>query len=154
MRVLPAAVPAVQRAFKAGDPDDNDLGTIFDGMDVMIQYAVTAGMVFCAECWPMHIWKGFGCGILNELRWADPNHSNVYCLEMDNSIAALKSQPHNWQLFKKSPSAISTEEPQTLPKEKSLVRKLESISKEWVQAFEKQGFPQPITPYDHIKITN
>jgi len=152
--VLPAAAPAVRRPFEAGNPDNDDLGEIFDSMDVAVQYALTSGMVFCAECWPMHIWKGFGCGVLNELTWADPNHSNVHCLELDNSIAALKSQPHSWQLFKKSPSAISKEEPQTLPAEKSEVRKRESHGKEYVQVLEKQGFPQPMAPYDHIKLMN
>jgi len=102
----------------------------------------------------MYIWKGFGCGILNQLAWADPNHSNVHCLELDNSIAALKSQPHSWQLFKKSPSVISKEEPQTLPAEKSVTRKRESHGKENVQILEKQGLPQPMAPYDHIKIMN
>jgi len=47
--VLPAAAPAVRRAFEAGDPDDDDLGEIFDSMDVAVQYTVTSGMVFCAE---------------------------------------------------------------------------------------------------------
>jgi hypothetical protein len=152
--LLPTACPAVRRAFEAGDPEDDDLGTMFDSMDQAVQYAVTAGMVFCSECWPMHMWKGFGCGVLNEMSWADPNHSNIHCLELDNSIAALKSLPHNWQLLKKSPSAISNTEPETLPREKALVKKLESYTKDYFHCLEKQGFPQPTAPFQHIAITN
>lgn len=150
---LPAARAAVRQAFTAGDPEDDDLGYTYDNMNELVQNAVASAMVFCAECWPMHIWKGFGCGVFNELRWADPNDSNIYCLELDNSITALKSQPHHWQLLKKSPSAISKVDPETFPRDKSAAKKIASLLKDVIQCFEKEGFPQPMAPYDHIRIS-
>lgn len=150
---LTPARMATRLAFRAGDPEDDDLGDLFDTMGELVQNAVTSGMVFCAECWPMHMWKGFGCGVFNELQWADPNHSNIHCLELDNSIAALKSQPHQWQLLRKSPTQISKTDPQTVPFEKAVSRKIASLSKDVYQQFEKDGFPQPLAPFDHIGIT-
>lgn len=153
LAALPAARGAVRQAFTAGDPEDDDLGYTYDNMNELVQNAVASAMVFCAECWPMHIWKGFGCGVFNELRWADPNNSNIYCLELDNSITALKSQPHQWQLLKKSPSAISKADPETQARDKSAAKKLSSLLKDVVQSFEKEGFPQPVAPYEYIRIS-
>jgi hypothetical protein len=150
---LPPARIAVRQAFAAGDPHDDDLGIPYESMDELVQNAVASAMVFCAECWPMHIWKGFGCGVFNELSWADPNRSNVVCLELDNSISALKSQPHQWVLLKKSPSRISKTDPQTQPHSKSDVKKAASLMKSVIEQFEKHGFPQPMHPLNYIKIT-
>ncbi len=72
-----------------------------------MQYAVTCAMVFCAECWPMHVWQGFGCGIMNFTAWVDVRRCNEYCVDMDMAIAALKAKPYEWHLLKKSPVLAS-----------------------------------------------
>ena len=37
-----------------------------DKLDASLKYAVVAAMGFCAECWPMHIYRGFGAPVLND----------------------------------------------------------------------------------------
>jgi hypothetical protein len=34
-------------------------------LDDSLKYAIVAAMHFCAECWPMHIYRGFGAPVLN-----------------------------------------------------------------------------------------
>ena len=152
LHTLPVAREATRTAFTAGDPEDDDLGEVFDAMDIAVQYAVTCGMVFCAECWPMRIYNGFGCGVFDHLTWGDPDKPNFYMIELDASIAALKSQPHTWQLLKKTPDGISKEDPDTSAQKGSEVKKHTTWVKAMFKDWEKNGFPQPLPPYDHLRV--
>lgn len=151
------AVQAVRDAFGTGGAQEDDMGTTFDGAGEVVQFAVTCAMVFCAECWPMHMWRGFGCGVLNQMKWANPKDSSVRCQETGNSIAWLKSIPHPWKLLKKSPAKIGRRKP-IIEMDRSwsgkrVARNTKSLMSDVVGEYEKGGFPQPRHPYNHIRIS-
>src|SRR5947207_681646 len=100
----------------------------------------------------MHMWRGFGCGVFNRMTWADPADSSSYCIEVDNSIALLKSAVRNWQLLTKSPSRIGRREPIVSKFHKETTELIMPTLKDVVGEYEKRGFPQPLPPFDHIKI--
>lgn len=154
---LPYAREAVRSALRIGDLEADDLGDKFDDLDDILQYTVTCAVVFCSECWPMHMYRGFGCGVLANTRWANPHPPELdYFLfkAMDKALAYLKSVPRNWQLLWKSPSAIGRTQPYLFKYPKESRKLSDSMAKELIALWEKWGFPQPRTPYDYIKITN
>ncbi|KAB8446238.1 hypothetical protein FH972_025220 [Carpinus fangiana] len=155
---LPYAREAVRSALSVGDIDGDDhIGEKFDELDEILQYTITCAAVFCAECWPMHMYRGFGCGVLNNFRWANPHPPELdYWLfqSADKALAYLKSVPRNWQLLWKSPSAIGRTQPYLFKYPKESRRINDSMTKEMTQLWENWGFQQPLAPYDYIKITN
>jgi hypothetical protein len=156
VEALPAAGEAVRHAFQvAGNAvGGEDIGAQFQKLGDAIQFAVTCAMVLCSQCWPMHMYRGFGCAVSNDLNWAGPSKSNVYFDETDNAIAALKSRPQDWQLLRKSASRIGLHEPVTWKTTKSAREGLESPLKKIVKQYEKKGYPQPKYPYNHIVISD
>lgn len=97
---LEEARVSVRQAFKITDPKDDDLGEGFDKLDLMLQYLVTGAAIFCAECYPMHMYRGFGCAVLDNPTWADLQKGGWVFRYMDKTLAYLKSVPHEWQLLK------------------------------------------------------
>ena len=171
---LPEARTAVREAFRVGDSVD-DLGEDFDKMSDTVQYAVTCAMVFCFLCYPMHMYRGFGCGVLDDRTWANPEYVTLLIAsslvfpdvtnplkrvrndvhdDTDRALAYLKSRPYEWQLITKSPKRISQTEVEWNKRPKELRKKMASIIQhDMVKEFEKKGFPQPLPPNDYIQIS-
>lgn len=57
---LPQALVGCRTA--CAQADFGDLLAHFDTLDGILQYTVTAALFFCAACFPMHIYRGFGTG--------------------------------------------------------------------------------------------
>jgi hypothetical protein len=150
---LPEAHKAVRESFSIGDEED-ELRDEFDDADEVVQYTIVCSMVFCAECWPMHIWQGFGCGVLNNTMWAYMQNCNTTCKKVDLSIAALKSKLHGWQLFTKSPMRIGQSYPIFGEIDKEWRKQTLGIMADFVGQLEKHGFPQPLPPNDHIRVSS
>ncbi|KAH7329972.1 hypothetical protein BKA65DRAFT_565006 [Rhexocercosporidium sp. MPI-PUGE-AT-0058] len=146
---LPEARRATREAFAACGAADDDIGDDFAEADEIVQYAVTCAMVFCAECWP-----GFGAGLFNYLYWVNPVSHNMFCEELNNAIAALKTRPHSWTLLTKSPSRVSQTEPFYEQYDKSQTKVFLPIMKDVIKEFEKRGFPQPKAPHSDVEILN
>ena len=58
-------VPSVLRTVNSLWPDTRWKERFGEKLDDSLKYAVIAAMNFCAECWPMHIYRGFGAPVLN-----------------------------------------------------------------------------------------
>lgn len=117
--VLPQAHAAVMAATTAAD---SDVTISIEAMDPILQYLVTCAFVFCAACHPMPIYYGYGCGVMNDPGWASPETTSFWMDDIDNAISYLKSVPHPWKLFKKSPSGISKTTPWYNSRDKSSER--------------------------------
>ncbi|KXJ87578.1 hypothetical protein Micbo1qcDRAFT_179056 [Microdochium bolleyi] len=70
---LPAAREAVRGAMQARASEFR--GVFDDEMEEPLQYAVVLAMVFCAACWPMPVYRGFGAGVMNQKEWGARDYS-------------------------------------------------------------------------------
>ncbi|KAF2164846.1 hypothetical protein M409DRAFT_56217 [Zasmidium cellare ATCC 36951] len=150
--VLPQASEAVRSAMRAVDSKSDDVGEDFDDLEPILQHLVACAYVFCAACHPMPIWHGFGCAIMDRTDWATPEKPNYWINDVDKGIAFLKSVPQPWKLLKKSPSAISKEEPDFEKTDKKSRKLMEGVLEDVVKQFEKHGMPQPLPPNNGIVI--
>ncbi|KAL6412083.1 atrophin-1 interacting protein 2 (WW domain containing E3 ubiquitin protein ligase 2) [Ilyonectria robusta] len=146
---LPQALAAVKVAVETSD---DDLAYELGRLDPILQYLVACAFVFCAACHPMSIYYGYGCGVMNDTRWANPEHRSAWNMDIDQAIAYLKSVPHPWILLKKSPSQIGKTEPFYEQCEKKTMKLVQGIQADLFKQFEKHGYPQPLPPNDNIKI--
>lgn len=130
----------------------------------VMQLTIAGAMEFCAACYPMHIYRGFGCGVLDDIAWGNPvllNETNPKLIkatnfhilrDMDRALAYLKSLPHEIPALRKSPGKLSSTIPQYAKLyEKSDRKKLQKTLEEIAKVFEKNGYPQP--KYGNIEIT-
>lgn len=144
---------AVRQAHKMTDSKTDDLGKVFEELDVTLQYTVACAVVFCAACFPMHMYRGFGCGVLDDKSWADLQDDSWVFRDLDKALAYLKSVPHEWKLLRKSPGRIG----QTEPDDSERPKKEQKVNMKWanelVKQMEKRGFPQPLPPNDNICIS-
>ncbi len=46
-----------------------ELSTESEELDIVLQYAITCAVIFSAACYPVHIYRGFGCGVLDDVTW-------------------------------------------------------------------------------------
>lgn len=150
--VLAQAQAAVREAFYIGD-NNAELATHFDKAKPEDQCAVTCAVVFCSECWPMRIWQGFGCGLMDLMNWVNVQDCKEVCRNVDKSIAALKGKPHEWQLLTKSPARIG----QTAPIDGKIPKpdRKETVAfwRTVVGEYDRRGFPKPMPPHDPLEIT-
>lgn len=145
---LPQALAAVKVAVETSD---DDLAYELGRLDPILQYLVACAFVFCAACHPMSIYYGYGCGVMNDTRWANPEHRSAWNMDIDQAIAYLKSVPHPWKLLKKSPSQIGKTEPFYEQCEKKTMKLVQGIQADLFKQFEKHGYPQPLPPNDTSK---
>jgi hypothetical protein len=148
--VLPQAHAAVIAATTAAD---SDVTISIEKMDPILQYLVTCAFVFCAACHPMPIYYGYGCGVMNDPGWANPEITSFGMDDIDNAISYLKSVPHLWKLLKKSPSGVSKTTPWYNSRDKKALKELKSLYTEFVKQYEKVGYPQPLPPNDNSRST-
>ncbi|KAK3390175.1 hypothetical protein B0H63DRAFT_464886 [Podospora didyma] len=141
---LPVARKAVREALDLGD-QDGDQGDEFDKMDEVVQYAMTCSMVFCAACWPMHMWQGFGCGVTGDMTFGHVGGGDCISNELDKAIAALKSRPRSWELMSKPPPIqISRTDPNTDLFPEEARKAATKAMRDFMGELERHGFPQPI----------
>ena len=143
---LPQAHAACRTA--CGQADSGDLLEHFDTLDGTLQYAVTAALFFCAACWPMHIYRGFGTGVLGNFLWGCPHPQ--YNLgqkagfnSVDRIIAFLKSMPREVQLLTKLPHGLNRFTPSYDKNDKMERKKLMNAYRQFVREIEAKGHPQP-----------
>lgn len=146
---LPQALAAVKVAVETSD---DDLAYELGRLDPILQYLVACAFVFCAACHPMSIYYGYGCGVMNDTTWANPEHRSTWNMDIDQAIAYLKSIPHPWKLLKKSPSQIGKTEPVYEQCDKKSMKLIQGIYTDLFKQCEKHGYPQPLPPNDNIKI--
>lgn len=48
----------------------------YDKMPETLHYAVVSALFFCADCYPMHIYRGFGAGVLDRWTYVRLLHSS------------------------------------------------------------------------------
>ena len=128
-----------------------ELSVEFDDLDTVLQYAVTCAIFFCAACYPVHIYRGFGCGVLDDMTWGvhplDTSMAGFAVNEkltiMDKVLAYLKSVPHDLKLLKKSPDGVD----KVLPQYNGNSEEDEELSlriwEEVVRSLDRCGFPKP-----------
>lgn len=143
---LPQAHAACRTA--CGQADSGDLLEHFDTLDGTLQYAVTAALFFCAACWPMHIYRGFGTGVLGNFLWGCPHPQynvgqKAGFNSVDRIIAFLKSMPREVQLLTKLPHGLNRITPSYDKNDKMERKKLMNAYRQFVREIEAKGHPQP-----------
>lgn len=143
---LPQALVACRTA--CAQADSGDLLAHFDTLDGTLQYTVTAALFFCAACFPMHIYRGFGTGVLDSFLWGCPHPQYATgqvagFKSVDRMIAFLKSTPREVQLLTRIPTALSRIVPSFEKNERNGRRRLMNAYKEFVKEIESKGHPQP-----------
>lgn len=143
---LPQALVACRTA--CAQADFGDLLAHFDTLDGTLQYTVTAALFFCAACFPMHIYRGFGTGVIDDFLWGCPHPQ--YAIgqvagfkSVDRMIAFLKSTPREVQLITRIPTGLSRIVPSFEKNEKNERRRLMNAYREFVREIENKGHPQP-----------
>jgi hypothetical protein len=101
----------------------------------------------------MPMWPGFGCGVMGNPAWVDIRTPLWSVQVVDAAIATLKSQPHTWNLFTKSPTRISRTEPYFQEYPEDLQKTNKAIQKDFVRQFQKRGF-RFRAPYQNVQIRN
>lgn len=149
---LPEARLTTSHAIELSDKH-NSINSIFGDGDEAFQSAVTSAMVFCAECSPMPMWPGFGCGVMGNPTWADIRTPLWSVQVIEAAIATLKSQPRTWNLLTKSPTRISRTEPYFEEYPEDLQKTNKAIQKDFVRQFQKRGF-RFRAPYQDVQIKN
>jgi len=130
-----AANSVVRQAF--GNLSSSMLYGHYDQLASSVQIGVVVGMVFCAECYPMHIWRGFATGVRANWEKFTPWTNNDVYDTLDQSIAFLKSTPRNFALLKKLPEGIERFSPWDREKEKSQNEKVWKEGKKDRKALEE-----------------
>lgn len=143
---LPQALVACRTA--CAQADTGDLLAHFDTLDGTLQYAVTSALFFCAACFPMHIYRGFGTGVLDNFLWGCPipefaTGQVAGFKSVDRTIAFLKSTPREVQLLTRLPTGLNRIVPNYGKTEKNERRRLTNAHKEFVREIEAKGHPQP-----------
>jgi hypothetical protein len=64
-------VPAFNSLVENHLPDE-DFTEVYNKLDRTLKYTAAIGIFFCAECYPMHIYRGFGAAVLNNFRHVRP----------------------------------------------------------------------------------
>jgi len=129
---------------------DNDMLFEFELSPWAVQDAITCGIIFCSKWRPMHIWQGFGFGVLGRQVWTNLTSNHVLCGLMDRSIDKLKGRHYQGEVIKKLNFDVDSPEPflGISPDRK----KLKKYAREFVKKYERHGFPQPLPPYSHLTI--
>ncbi|MCJ1345640.1 hypothetical protein MMC31_003848, partial [Peltigera leucophlebia] len=143
---LPQALVACRTA--CAQADTGDLLAHFDTLDGTLQYAVTSAFFFCAACFPMHIYRGFGTGVLDNFLWGCPVPQFAIgqvagFKSVDRTIAFLKSTPLEVQLLTRLPTGLNRIVPTYEKTERNERRRLMTAYKESVKELETKGHPQP-----------
>lgn len=143
---LPQALAACRSA--CGQADSGDLLAHLDTLDGTLQYSVTAALFFCAACFPMHIYRGFGTGVLDNFLWGCPHPQYATgpvagFKSVDRTIAFLKSMPREVQLLTRIPAGLSRIVPTVEKSDRIERRKLMNAYREFIKEIEKKGHPQP-----------
>lgn len=143
---LPQALVACRTA--CAQADTGDLLAHFDTLDGTLQYAVTSALFFCAACFPMHIYRGFGTGVLDNFLWGCPipqfaTGQVAGFKSVDRTIAFLKSTPREVQLLTRLPAGLNRIVPNYGKTEKNERRRLKNAYREFVREIETKGHPQP-----------
>jgi hypothetical protein len=126
----------------------------YERLDKSVQIGVICGLAFCAECYPMHIWRGFGSTLMGNYNWATHYVDNQTWTYLDQSVSFLKSSHRNFTLFKSLPEGMERMKPWIRKDEKEhnaiawkAAKKdrkaLEKAKKDFNKRVEKKGFPQP-----------
>jgi hypothetical protein len=143
---LPQAHAACRTA--CGQADSGDLLEHFDTLDGTLQYAVTAALFFCAACWPMHIYRGFGTGVLGNFLWGCPHPQynvgqTAGFTSVDRLIAFLKSMPREVQLLTRLPHGLNRFTPSYEKNDRLERKRLMNAYRQFVREIETRGHPQP-----------
>ena len=144
---LPRALSVCRIA--VSQADTGNLLEHFDTLDGTLQYTVTAALFFCAGCWPMHIYRGFGTGVINNFIWGCPHPQyNIGQLagfnSVDRIIAFLKSMPQEVQLFARFPHGLNRMVPLFEKQhDRNVRRRFMNAYNEFVRELEKRGHPPP-----------
>ncbi|KAJ9416356.1 atrophin-1 interacting protein 2 [Fusarium oxysporum] len=146
---LPQALAAVKVAM---DISEDALTFELERLDPILQYLIACAFMFCAACHPMPIYYGYGCGVMNDTNWSNPENPTYWNLDIDQAIAYLKSVPHPFQLLKKSPSRIGHSEPYYEKYDKKNLKAEAAVVADIFKQIEKVGYPQPLPPNDGIRI--
>ncbi|KAH8664668.1 hypothetical protein BX600DRAFT_512674 [Xylariales sp. PMI_506] len=154
---LPAAREAVRSAMQARA---GKFRAVFDDeMEEPLQYAVVLGMVFCAACWPMPVYRGFGAGVMSETHWGAVDYSVEWgkwaqnpheptLASFDLCISQLKTAVSSIGLLKSYPRELSEMNETYGSKFGYLIhgkdkKKAESWLKDMFAEGRKRGPPQP-----------
>ncbi|KAI1023979.1 hypothetical protein LB504_005290 [Fusarium proliferatum] len=146
---LPQALAAVKVAM---DISEDALTHELERLDPILQYLIACSFMFCAACHPMPIYYGYGCGVMNATNWSNPENPTIWNIDIDQAIAYLKSVPHPFQLFKKSPSRIGHSVPYYEKYDKKALKADAAAVTDVLKQIEKVGYPQPLPPNDNIRI--
>ncbi|KAF4338081.1 atrophin-1 interacting 2 WW domain protein [Fusarium beomiforme] len=146
---LPQALAAVKVAM---DISEDALTYELERLEPILQYLIACGFIFCAACHPMPIYYGYGCGVMNDTNWSNPENPTYWNIDVDQAIAYLKSVPHPFQLLKKSPSRIGQSEPYYQKYDKKALKTEASVVGDTFKQVEKVGYPQPLPPNNKIHI--
>lgn len=134
----------------------------FEKKPMQLQHSITCAIIFCAACYPMHIYRGFGCGVLDNTFWGmhpdDKQYPTVprskHLTAMDRVLAYQKSLPDSLRLLKKTPVGVDKELPrfEAICDGEEEQKFVTTVCDDITEALERDGFPRPKDP--QIKISS
>lgn len=126
----------------------------YSRLERSVQIGAMCGLAFCAECYPMHVWRGFGAAVRSQWDWAIFWKVRLPWELLDKSILFFKSAPRSFTLLKNAPEGMDRIKPveRQMAKEdkrrwkdnKKDRKALEDEKSAFVKRVEKKGFPQPV----------
>ena len=106
-----------------------------------------AGLAFCAACFPMYIYWGYGCGKFNELGWISSMLEEGAFGGMDQRIMALKTSGLPEKVLLKQPAGIDKETPRLEPKPiESVTEKTREFLQMFYDTYDRDGYGIPKDP--------
>jgi hypothetical protein len=143
---------AVNAVFDALAHHDFD-GDIFDQFDALpqgLQYSATIALEFCASCYPIPIYNGFGANVLEEDHYGDPDaHNRVWdCIA--GTIRHLASVRGEYFLFHRPLDGLRRGDPSRTSWSQERLSVALPAFRDIQKVWEKYGFPQP-KPTEELK---
>ena len=161
LNCLPAANAAVLQAFESCNEDN--IPQQFNALDPELQFIICTGLFFCAACWPMHIYRGFGAGSLSDWTWGSPDMKYLESLAkvglfqkkkvvqanfdilaaFDRAIAFLQNSLTSIPLLIRQPGGLHRSRPLFTNTDKKEAKKDLAVLQGFTKEIEKRGHPSP-----------
>lgn len=139
---------------------DTSLGLAFEAAKKQKRYGLShcgskertiqliAGLAFCAACFPMHIYWGYGCGTLNDPNWTAYMDDKGAFDGMDKRIIALKTSGLPGKVLLKQPVGVDKETPRFESRNlEDFTEEHKSLLQMARDSLDRDGFGQPKDPH-------
>ena len=145
---LPAARDEIRVCIAQARGEASEILPILDGeVPQAMQYAVAVGMYFCAACFPLPIYPGFGACALNDWTWDgfDSEKVSNYApiSQFNDCIALVKNSTRGHDVLVRKPEGFHLIPPifEAYPQNRD-VKKIADALSDYVTCMRKRGVPQ------------